>query len=268
MKNDSPSNEQSGLEGRKGEQSISTSVLIGVDGCGAGWIVASAHEKLDLVQVEFAGSIGEVFSRLIAGLSTLAIDVPIGLPNCEGRECDKCARQFLAVPRKSSVFPAPSRVVLDAKTHEDAVRLYRASCNKGLSVQAFGIVRKIGEVDREMRGRPNLQSQVREAHPEVTFALLSGHPNTPLASKKTSDGQTQRVHLLQQHMSLDQLIPLKAMRDQLRADAQSTRVEEDDIVDALGCLVTAHRIHVEGEKVFCSNHLQFDACGLRMEIVA
>src|SRR4030095_12244879 len=87
--------------------------------------------------------------------------------------------------RASSVFTPPIRPLLDA-THYEHVRPY------GVSVQAFHILPKIREVDRLMT--PALQQRVYEAHPELAFRSLTGHPMRH--NKKTTAGQRERLGAL------------------------------------------------------------------------
>src|SRR4030095_8671378 len=84
--------------------------------------------------------------------------------------------------RASSVFTPPIRPLLDA-THYEHVRPY------GVSVQAFHILPKIRQVDRLMT--PALQQRVYEAHPELAFLTLTGHPMRH--NKKTPAGHEERV---------------------------------------------------------------------------
>ena len=88
-------------------------------------------------------------------LGAVAIDIPIGLPDEGSRRCDLEARKLIG-PRRSSVFPAPFRSVLGALTYEDAAARCRAVSGKSLSLQAFGILPKIAEVDRLMTRTGNV----------------------------------------------------------------------------------------------------------------
>jgi hypothetical protein len=58
----------------------------------------------------------------------------------------------------------------------------------GISLQAFGILRKIAEVDRVMT--PAMQSQVFEVHPELSFLAMAGHPARH--GKKSAAGRAER----------------------------------------------------------------------------
>src|SRR5262249_38037351 len=89
--------------------------------------------------------------------------------------------------RASSVFTPPPRPLLEA-THYEQVR------GHGLSIQAFNIMAKMCEVDCVMT--PALQHRVYEAHPELAFRTLAGHPMQ--YRKKTMAGREERVRVLEQ----------------------------------------------------------------------
>src|SRR5581483_1101280 len=113
----------------------------------------------------------------------IAIDIPIGLldsPQIGGRECDREARRLLKHPRASSVFSPPIRKILPARQFSRAL---------GISIQAFGILPKIREVDEQMR--PELQGRVHEAHPELSFYHLAGRAMQ--YNKKTPEGREERL---------------------------------------------------------------------------
>jgi predicted RNase H-like nuclease len=117
----------------------------------------------------------------------MAIDIPIGLLDQispGGRVCDRLARRLLR-RRASSVFSPPTRDILTA-THYEQVR------GHGMSRQAFGIMPKIRQVDRFMP--PALQQLVYEAHLELAFMALAGHPMQH--NKKTPAGREERLQAL------------------------------------------------------------------------
>ncbi len=115
---------------------------------------------------------------------------------------------------------------------------------------------------------PALQHHVREAHPELVFALLSAQQRGLVLSKKTPAGEAERLSLLAQvlpdFLSIEGADPLGAIRARLGRG----RVARDDIVDAAACLVAAHRIHTGAARVLPATGPARDACGLCMEIVA
>lgn len=163
----------------------------------------------------------------------IALDIPIGLPDQGARACDLAARQILGRPRASSVFPAPIRPVLAATSYTAACQIRSRIEAKKLSIQAWGIMPKICEVDEALRHDPALLTTVHEVHPEVSFFFLGG--GQPCQhSKKSSTGRAERRRLLAPFFGA-WLTAALAERRQLGS-------AEDDILDAFAALWTAERI--------------------------
>ncbi len=141
--------------------------LVGVDGCAEGWIfLVESGGQLEV------GVLPNLQSLLkdMTNSAIVAIDVPIGLTECGPRECDIEARRLLGSPRASSVFPAPVRACLDAASYAEACEAHHRADGRRMSQQAFGILKKIREVNEVMLRNPKLQARIREVHPEVCFA--------------------------------------------------------------------------------------------------
>jgi predicted RNase H-like nuclease len=169
---------------------ISTDRIVGVDGCRAGWVVATRSEQAE-VRFRVVTDIAPTFQNA----AYVAIDIPIGLPNGQARGCDLAARRTLGSGQGSRVFPAPSRAAFAGNDYAHCCALNEAVMGVRLSKQAFAIMPKIAEVDRLMT--PALQARVREAHPEVSFCILNG---TPLVhGKKSAAGQQERLAILRRH---------------------------------------------------------------------
>ncbi len=127
-----------------------------------------------------------------------------------------------------------------------------------MSIQAFGILGKVAEVDRLLNAKPRMRSIVREVHPEVCFFFLNGR--RPLTyGKKTREGREERLALLRSHFGAD--------ADSAVAQRSELRCQADDIVDALVGLWTAERI-LRGNAVTLPVNPPYDALGIRMEMVA
>lgn len=211
-----------------------TPSAVGIDGCRGGWLVA----RRDGVAV---------IDRLrLDDHAITAIDMPIGLPVETPRACDSLARRFLG-RRSSTVFPAPPRACLGAVDHADASARSRAAIGRGLPVQAFHLLAKIGELDALVdRDR---EAHVYEAHPECAFVRMNG--GQPLAPKKTAAGRDLRTALLSKHFDLP-ATPRGAARD--------------DLLDAYALLWVAERV-ARGEHVVFTDGSR-DARGLLMRIVS
>ncbi|WP_152046500.1 DUF429 domain-containing protein [Aureimonas psammosilenae] len=161
--------------------------LAGVDGCRAGWIAAVRDGNGQL-----ASRVFPAFAELVAGLgpgAVIAVDMPIGLPERiqgTGRVAEQAGRAVLT-KRKSSLFSIPARAAVEASTGplrdpaerkaawDRACRLARSLSDppRAFSIQAFGILPKIAEIDCLLRAEPELAARVIESHPEIAFAVLN-----------------------------------------------------------------------------------------------
>jgi len=232
--------------------------LFGIDGCRAGWVIASSDPGLGALDFQVVPDLRSALGEAAAGRAVLAVDVPIGLAASWPRAADVEARRFLGAPRASSVFPSPSRATLAARSYRDACARNRSATGRRVSRQLWGILPKIAEADRLMT--PALQARVREAHPEVTFAVLAGRGRGLEHAKKTPAGERERLAVLRPFVPA---FDPGAVRQALGAHT----VARDDIVDAAALLVSAGRIHAGRARVFPPAPAT-DRRGLRMEIVA
>ncbi len=118
--------------------------VLGVDGCRGGWVGVVLEDDEAPVPM-FAASIGAL--AVAAGpVAAIGIDIPIHLNEETDRPCDAAARRLIA-PCGSRVFNAPVRDVLAAKTYDEALRISRGRCGKGISKQTWHLVPKIAEVE-------------------------------------------------------------------------------------------------------------------------
>lgn len=231
-------------------------VLRGVDGCRGGWLALSTAPEGPLL----AAVLHRDAADLLAGdWSLTAVDMPIGLPGATPRACDREARRLLGV-RRSSIFPAPPRVALEAGNHASASALCRLEQGVGMSVQSFHLLAKIRDLDRALRADPTLVPRVLEVHPELSFCLWNG--GAPLIHpKKSREGLDQRIALV------EMLFPGAWL--ELRRRFRRSAVADDDILDALAALRSARRIHA-GEALVLPSGIPVprDGCGLPMAIRA
>ena len=180
----------------------------GIDGCANGWLAICRDDSTAQVwwQVlpEFAALLG-----WMPALNLVAIDIPIGLPDAGPRRCDQESRRLLG-SRRSSVFPAPIRPVVESRTYTEANEAGRRAQGKGLSKQAWAIVPKIREVDAALRGDARLGDKVKEVHPELCFTVMNA--GQPMAyPKRTQPGQAERTRLLRQQFGPDGSITAQAI---------------------------------------------------------
>jgi predicted RNase H-like nuclease len=120
--------------------------------------------------------------------------------------------------------------MLNARTHSEACSLRELIDGKRCSRQAFEITTKIAEVDALMTR--HLQSRVREGHPELSFATMSG--GAPVMDRKRSAaGRAARLAALRPHFP------------EIDIAANGRRpagVGADDVLDAYAMLWTARRL--------------------------
>jgi predicted RNase H-like nuclease len=186
--------------------------------------------------------------------AVVAVDMPIGLLDVAvqgGRQCDREARALLGSPRCSSVFPPPVRAALGATTHAAAQAANRASSPAciGLTLQTFGILRQLKEVDDVMTS--SLQTRVFEVHPELSFLAMAGRP--ALHGKKKASGRAERIASLE----------AAGFRN---VGARVAGAASDDVLDAVAACWSAERVHLGSAARVPAGPPPVDARGLRMEI--
>ncbi len=235
-------------------------LVAGVDACPRGWVAVTRDGEAGRLQAVMAPDFAQLM-ELLRGAAVVAVDIPIGLPDRPergGRPADLMARQLLGPGWGSSVFPAPCRAVLRATSHSEANRLSRETSpgGKGLSIQAFHLIHRIGQVD-EYLGTPEVQSRVREVHPELCFWALNG--GRALSRKKaTPEGREERRNLLSR-AGFD-------VADLLEPPSGGRKVAPvADVLDAAAACWTAGRI-ANGKACRIPENSGEDSRGLRMEM--
>ena len=194
--------------------------LAGVDGCRGGWLAAVEHDGS--IEWQWVESFRELYDD--TSLSTIAVDVPIGLPETGSRVCDAQARQIIS-KRRSSVFAAPVRAILNHTTYAEARAALEKLGASSMSAQAFGIVRAVRDVDACVTEHDD--DRIVETHPEVAFFALGG----PIAKKRSAQGVAQRLLALGNWR--------RDVLDVLATAPAGAPV--DDALDALACLWSAER---------------------------
>ena len=132
-----------------------------------------------------------------------------------------------------------------------------------MSKQAFHIFRKIAEIERLLRGRPDLAGRLHECHPEVSFWAMNGETALDLP-KKVKNAPHRPGLALRRRLLAAQGFD-EALTSPLRARA--LRVGEDDLIDACAAAWTAGRI-ARGEAIGFPALPERDGEGLPIHIQA
>lgn len=240
--------------------------IAGVDGCKAGWMaVTFPPDAFSHAEVQ----VFETFASLVGALdrnSIIAIDMPIGLPECAikgGRKPDWEAKEFLG-PRKASVFPVPSRRAV--YTYEQG---YRRVCaiaretsdpQRAPSIQAYSIFPRIQQIDQMLRHDKALRRRVFEVHPEVSFTMMN---RAPISEPKKVKGRIhERGMRLRKELLAGQGFALGFLETKPPRGAAL-----DDFYDACACAWSANRILSKTARTFPAAP-DLDAEGLEVAIRA
>ena len=207
--------------------------IYGLDGCkNNAWVAAESDAELRSIRFRVETDLGAIFLASANARAVAVLDVPIGLSH-DTRACDAAARKLLQ-HRHVCVFTPPCREALTAASYEEAVAANRLHCNgAAISLQAFNIRERIRAVDDLVT--PGHQKHLKEAHPEVVFAMLNGA--LPLKhGKDTAEGVAERMALLTAAdvPSFDPVAERKHLGRKL--------VDVDDVVDAAAMLLTARDV--------------------------
>lgn len=211
--------------------------IAGVDGCRTGWVVALA-KRYDIGQprVHVVTRFTDIFG-LVPDLVIVAVDMPIGLPEFiegPGRAPERLVRPLLG-QRQSSVFSIPARAAVYAPDYAGACAeaAARSEPSRKVSKQGFMIFPKIREIDTALRADPALAGCVFESHPEVAFVAMNG--GAPLPDPKKIKGKPWAHGMsLRRRLLADAGVGANAL-----AMTPPRGAAEDDLLDALACLVTA-----------------------------
>jgi predicted RNase H-like nuclease len=232
-------------------------MLVGVDGCRAGWLAITLDDET--WRAEVFASIDGLWDALYDA-SLILVDMPIGLPSEDTpiRECDHVARKLLSPFRHSSVYPPPTRAAIQAETYPQACAINQRLTGSRFTVQTWNIVPKIREVDGLLLAHVAARSRIRESHPEVAFWVLAG--GRPMwFPKRKKVGQAERRACLRAVFP-----PADDVFRQVRADFPRRDVAPDDIIDALALVVMAS---CDGPLLSIPVMPEFDERGLPMEMV-
>ena len=115
--------------------------VVGVDGYSAGWVAVELRGGV-FTRAWPGASLGSLLADVpVAGV--VGVDMPMGLLASGWRTADKAAARLLGA-RRSSVYAVPPRDVWSAADYAEANRRCRAlTGGGGLSVQAWGLRRRV-----------------------------------------------------------------------------------------------------------------------------
>jgi 8-oxo-dGTP diphosphatase len=229
----------------------------GIDGCKFGWILMKAFRE----KIEFGGLYASIQSlvELNPDLDRILIDIPIGLSSRKSiRTVDSLLKKELK-ERHSTVFNAPSRESLLAKSHKEASQINREIEGKGLSIQTYYISDKIDQLDTLLSRQSDLRDTFIESHPEICFKYLNGG-EIVLSKKSTKEGIKERLEILQRHYSNASNLFHKIIQETSRK-----QLKRDDILDAL-CLCLANILSGKKKMRFIHDPLIEDGNGIKMRI--
>ncbi|HVT67710.1 MAG TPA: DUF429 domain-containing protein [Trebonia sp.] len=243
--------------------------VTGVDGCARGWVAVTLRlagpdraagpdqaSGAGAVRVPVAGvplgsvtGVGVTVAErldLLPLTAVTGIDMPLGLLAAGWRDADLLARRALG-RRGVTVFAIPPRPVWERATYAEAGRLCREITGQGLSIQAWGLRRKIAEADQFRRrasrevspGAGPCPVRLHEVHPELSFTAMAGAPLPD--SKHAPAGLAARRELLRQAG--------------ITLPARVVGAAEDDLLDAAAVAWSARRI-AAGTAVTLANATQ------------
>jgi len=223
-------------------------MIAGVDGYKKGWIT-TVEDGSSITVRPFSSFIDIV---RYAGVDLVVVDIPIGLLEKGILKTDEEARRLLKA-RACCVFNAPLRPILKCTGYRDALDILRNLGQKGMSAQSWNIVGRVREVDSVLQSRPDLQNDIREGHPEVSFAMMNQGQAVPFGKHKPA-GEAARLELLEKHFGAEGERCLRGIPKYAR----------NDVIDALAMLWTARRVSKWNHQILGG---EIDVHGIRAEIV-
>lgn len=227
--------------------------IAGIDGSKGGWVCVSGYENnFKELKFEKLKEFDDIKSK---DFNLVLVDIPIGLDidlKKGGRIVDKLARKEL-LTNKSSIFNAPSRLVLEAKNYEEANKINKNK-GMGLSKQSWNLVKKIKEVDEFIRN--SNKTIIFESHPEIIFQVMKRDKVS--TKKKNDEGIIERTNLLEKN-GFNKVFLEKNL------SAKDSFYKKDDFIDACSLFWSANRAIAKTE-VKIPNDIVLDSEGIIMQI--
>lgn len=235
--------------------SLWMSWIAGVDGCPSGWFRICRETESGELRFDVVKNVRDLVRR-DPQPSTVALDMPIGLPAAGDRACDKAARRAIG-PRRSSVFPVPIRPAIAATTRQEASAITLGIDGRRVGLQTWAILPKIRSVDEALAHDEVVRATLREVHPEVSF--WAWNACKAMKRHKKKGGLAERVSLAEAWLG-------PGILKRARGIYLKQELGDDDVVDAIAALWTAHRI-AEGTATTLPDSPPTDETALPMEIV-
>ena len=227
--------------------------IAGIDGSKGGWVCVSGYENnFKELKFEKLKEFDDIKSK---DFNLVLVDIPIGLDidlKKGGRIVDKLARKEL-LTNKSSIFNAPSRLVLEAKNYEEANKINKNK-GMGLSKQSWNLVKKIKEVDEFIRN--SNKTIIFESHPEIIFQAMKRDKVS--TKKKNDEGIIERTNLLEKN-GFNKVFLEKNL------SAKDSFYKKDDFIDACSLFWSANRAIAKTE-IKIPNDMVLDSEGIIMQI--
>jgi len=203
-------------------------VLAGVEPTWGGWLVAPGNlQGVTLApQPAFILPTLEDVLDYRPSFTVIALHSPVGTTEKPGdeRRCDVAARELLGPGRASALVPAPSRLLLEATSFEEA-----QSIEPSLDIVRWRSLPKAAESIRVVQSWR--QRFVWEVSPELAF--LQMNDALPLRyGHRTQHGRQERIALIETKLPGSEWV--------LRA--RPAHMRESKLIDALADLWTARRI--------------------------
>jgi predicted RNase H-like nuclease len=227
--------------------------IAGIDGSKGGWVCVSGYENnFKELKFEKLKEFSDIKSK---DFNLVLVDIPIGLDidlKNGGRIVDKLARKEL-LTNKSSIFNAPSRLVLGAKNYEEANKINKTK-GMGLSKQSWNLVKKIKEVDEFIRN--SNKTIIFESHPEIIFQVMK--KDKVSTKKKNDEGIIERRNLLEKN-------GFNKVFLERNLSAKDSFYKKDDFIDACSLFWSANRAIAKTE-IKIPNDMVLDSEGIIMQI--
>ena len=227
--------------------------IAGIDGSKGGWVCVSGYEN-NYKELKFE-KLKEFNDIKSENFNLVLVDIPIGLDidlKKGGRIVDKLARKEL-LTNKSSIFNAPSRLVLEATNYEEANKINKNK-GMGLSKQSWNLVKKIKEVDEFIRN--SNKTAIFESHPEIIFQVMKRDKVS--TKKKNDEGIIERRNLLEKN-------GFNKVFLERNLSAKDSFYKKDDFIDACSLFWSANRAIAKTE-VKIPNDIVLDSEGIIMQI--